>query len=214
VSRGTRKEIPPVVALTGGIASGKTTVSDRFATLGVAVVDTDVIARAVVAPGEPLLADIAQRFGQEIIQADGSLDRRALRRKIFTDERSRRDLEALLHPAILAEARRQLAAARGPYAIVVIPLLAEGGGHDWIDRVLLVDVPEAIQLERLMSRDGMDRSDAEAALAAQASRRERLRIADDIIENTTDREGLYRQVDRQHQRYVERYAEDQTARKP
>jgi dephospho-CoA kinase len=201
-------EAPPIVAITGGIASGKTTVSDRFASHGVPVVDTDVIARAVVAPGEPLLAEIARRFGQALIQADGSLDRQALREKIFSDKQVRRELERLLHPAILAEAKRQLAKASGPYAIVVIPLLAEGRGHDWIDRVLVVDVPETTQLGRLMKRDGMDQSGAEGALAAQANRQTRLAIADDVIENDADLESLLEAVDRQHERYLERYAKN------
>jgi dephospho-CoA kinase len=197
---------PPVVAVTGGIASGKTTVSDRFQALGVPVVDTDLIAREVVAPGQPLLADIAERFGQTVIQADGSLDRRALRERIFADAAARKTLEALLHPAILAEARRRIAEQVSDYVIVVIPLLAEGGGHNWVDRVLVVDVPETVQLERLQQRDGVTRSDAEAALAAQASRQERLAIADDVIENCADLATLHRRVDRQHQRYLERYA--------
>jgi dephospho-CoA kinase len=197
---------PPVVAVTGGIASGKTAVSDRFQTLGVPVVDTDLIAREVVAPGQPLLAEIAERFGKAILQADGSLDRRALRERIFADATARKTLESLLHPAILAAARQRIAGQESDYVIIVIPLLAEGGGHDWIDRVLVVDVPEAVQLERLQRRDGVTRSDAEAALASQASRRDRLAIADDVIENTADLETLHRRVDRQHQRYLERYA--------
>ena len=197
---------PAVVAITGGIASGKTAVSDRFQALGVPVVDTDLIARDVVAPGQPLLAKIAAQFGPSVITDDGSLDRRALRERIFADAAARSALESLMHPAILAEARAQVAAQVSDYVIVVIPLLAEGGGHDWIDRVLVVDVPEAVQLERLQHRDDVSRSEAEAALAAQASREERLAIADDVIENTADLETLHRRVDRQHQRYLERYA--------
>lgn len=198
---------PPVVAITGGIASGKTAVSDRFAALGVPVVDTDVIAREVVAPGQPLLRDIADRFGQSLIQPDGSLDRRALRERIFSDAGARGDLESLLHPAILAEAQRRLAAAEGPYAIVVIPLLAEGGGHDWIDRVVVVDVPEATQLARLMERDGLDEAGAKAALAAQATREARLELADDVIDNTSDLQSLLDAVDRLHGSYLERFSE-------
>lgn len=194
---------PPVVAVTGGIASGKTAVSDRFQSLGVPVVDTDLIAREVVAPGQPLLAEIADRFGDALVLPDGNLDRRALRERIFADAAARKDLEALLHPAILAEALKRVAQQTGAYVVVVIPLLAEGGGHDWIDRVLVVDVPEAVQLERLQRRDGVTRADAEAALAAQASRQDRLAIADDVIENTADLETLHRLVDRQHQRYLQ-----------
>lgn len=196
----------PIVAITGGIASGKTTVSDRFADLGVPVVDTDVIARDLVGPGKPLLKEIAARFGQELILSDGSLDRRAMRTRIFSDKGTRQELEALLHPAILAEAQRQLASAEGSYAIVVIPLLTEGGGHDWIDRVLVVDVPEATQLDRLMRRDNMDRAGAEAALAAQATRAARLELADDVINNDADLDSLLDSVDRQHARYLARYS--------
>ncbi len=198
---------PAVVAVTGGIASGKTAVSDRFHALGVPVVDTDLIAREVVAPGQPLLAEIGKRFGNGVIQDDGSLDRRALRERIFADSAARQELESLLHPAILAEARARIMRQTGAYVIVVIPLLAEGGGHDWIDRVLVVDVPESVQLARLQLRDGVTRSDAEATLAAQASREERLAIADDVIENTSDLETLHRRVDEQHQHYLERFAE-------
>jgi dephospho-CoA kinase len=197
---------PAVVAVTGGIASGKTAVSDRFQALGVPVVDTDLIAREVVAPGQPLLTEIGKRFGKGVIQEDGSLDRRALRELVFADSTARQELESLLHPAILAEARARIMRQAGAYVIVVIPLLAEGGGHEWIDRVLVVDVPESVQLERLQLRDGVTRSDAEAALAAQASREERLAIADDVIDNTSDLETLHRRVDRQHEQYLERFS--------
>ena len=200
---------PAVIAVTGGIASGKTAVSDRFHYLGVPVVDTDVIAREIVAPGQPLLSEIKKRFGEGVFQEDGSLDRRALRERIFSDAAARKTLESLMHPAILAEARKRVAGQNSAYVIVVIPLLAEGGGHDWIDRVLVVDVPEAVQLERLQRRDDVTRSDAEAALKAQASREERLAIGDDVIENSADLETLYQHVDELHERYLERYSGNQ-----
>ena len=150
------------VALTGGIASGKSTVADHFRALGVPVIDTDVIAREVVEPGRPALAAITAAFGGEVLDADGRLDRRRMRAQIFADPDARRRLEAILHPAIRAEMERQSRAAGGAYQVLVIPLLAEGGRRDHVDRVLLVDVPEALQVERLMTRDGVSREQAQA----------------------------------------------------
>ena len=196
---------PAVIALTGGIASGKTAVSDRFAALGVPVVDTDVIAREVVAPGQPLLARIVDHFGDTVLDEDGALDRRALRDIVFTDAAARRALEGLMHPAILAETRRRVAALAAPFVVVVIPLLAEIGRRDWVDRVLVVDAPPSAQLARLQRRDGVSREQAEAALAAQASREARLAIADDVIVNDGTLEELLAAVDRQFAAYRERY---------
>ena len=192
------------VALTGGIATGKTTVASLFATHGVPVIDTDVIAREVVEPGQPALAAVVDAFGKEVLAADGRLDRPRLRERIFGDAEARRRLEAILHPAIRAEMERQSRAAGGPYQVLVIPLLVEGGRRDHIDRVLVVDVPEATQIERLVRRDGVSRDQAEAALRAQASRDARLAFADDVIENTGDLAALETRVAKLHGDYLRR----------
>jgi dephospho-CoA kinase len=191
------------VALTGGIASGKTTVANLFATHGVPVIDTDVIAREVVEPGQPALAAVVEAFGTQVLAEDGRLDRPRLREQIFGDADARRRLEAILHPAIRAEMERQSRAAGGRYQVLVIPLLVEGGRRDHIDRVLVVDVPEATQIERLLRRDGVPREQAEAALRAQASREARLAFADDVIENTGDVAALEARVDELHRRYLQ-----------
>jgi len=191
------------VGLTGGIASGKTTVANLFATHGVPVIDTDVIAREVVEPGQPALAAVVDAFGTEVLAADGRLDRPRLRERIFGDAEARRRLEAILHPAIRAEMERQSRAAGGPYHVLVIPLLVEGGRRDHIDRVLVVDVPEAMQIERLVRRDGVPRDQAKAALRAQASREARLAFADDVIENTGDLAALGGRVALLHEKYLQ-----------
>ena len=172
------------VALTGGIASGKSAVADLFAALGVPVIDTDVIAREVVEPGQPALGEVVAAFGTEVLDATGRIDRRRMRERIFADPDARRRLEAILHPAIRAEMARQSLAARGPYQVLVIPLLTEGGRRDHVDRVLLVDVPEELQIERLMMRDGVTLEQARASLNAQATRAERLAMADDVVRNS------------------------------
>jgi dephospho-CoA kinase len=197
---------PPFrVALTGGIASGKTTVANLFAALGVPLVDSDLIAREVVEPGQPALAAVAGLFGNEVLGSDGRLDRRRLREIIFADPAARARLESILHPAIRAEMERQSVAAAGiaPYHLLVIPLLAEGGGRDRADRVLVVDVPEPVQIERLMARDTVTRSQAEAALQSQASRAARLAIADDVVTNTGRIDDLREQVAALHARYLD-----------
>lgn len=198
----------PVVALTGGIASGKTAVSDRFAALGVPVVDTDTIAREVVAPGTSGLAAVVAEFGPEILDADGGLDRAALRRRIFSDPAARRRLESILHPRIAAEARRRIDAAEGPYAVLVVPLLVESGLFADADRVLVVDVPESMQVERLLDRDGMDADAARAALDAQAPRSRRLAAADDVIDNSGSLQALDDQVRALDRAYRRRWSED------
>jgi dephospho-CoA kinase len=190
------------VGLTGGIASGKTAVANLFATHGVPVIDTDIIAREVVEPGQPALATVVDAFGTGVLAADGRLDRPRLRERIFGDAEARRRLEAILHPAIRAEMERQSRAAGGSYQVLVIPLLVEGGRRDHIDRVLVVDVPEATQIERLMRRDGVSRDQAEAALRAQASRDARLAFADDVIENTGDVAALETRVAKLHGEYL------------
>ncbi len=189
------------IGLTGGIASGKSTVADLFAKRGATVIDTDQIARDVVRPGEPTLAALVASQGRGILAPDGSLDRAALRRIIFEDEKQRRAVESILHPAILAELGRRSAAAGGPYQVLVIPLLVEGDRAGLVDRVLVVDCPVETQVERLMARDGETREGARAILDAQASRGQRLAAADDVIENAGSARDLAARVavlDRQY----------------
>jgi len=194
---------PPFrIALTGGIASGKTTVADLFAALGVPVIDTDVIAREVVEPGQPALAQVVEEFGSDVLAPDGRLDRRLLRERIFTDPDARRRLESILHPAIRAEMERQSNVAGGPYQVLVIPLLTEGGRRDHVDRVLLVDVPEELQIQRLMWRDGVSHEQAQASLNAQATRAERLAMADDTVRNTGRPDDLRDRVAELHAQYL------------
>ncbi|HDX8434846.1 TPA: dephospho-CoA kinase [Aeromonas dhakensis] len=172
-----------VVAITGGIGSGKTTVANQFAELGIEVVDADIIAREVVEPGTPALAAIAAHFGANVIAPDGRLDRRQLRERVFTDPQAKGWLNALLHPLIRSEMQRQCAAARSPYCLLVVPLLVENRLTALANRVLVIDVDEATQIERTCRRDGVNREQAEAILAAQASRTERLAAADDVLDN-------------------------------
>ena len=196
-------EPPPFrVALTGGIASGKTTVANLFAALGVPLIDTDVIARQVVEPGQPALAEVVQNFGPDILDADGRLDRRRMRERIFSDPTAKQRLEGILHPAIRAEMERQSREANGPYQVLVIPLLTEGRRRDHVDRVLLVDVPEELQIQRLMMRDGVTHEQAAASLNAQATRAERLAIADDIVRNTGRVDDLRAEVAKLHAKYL------------
>lgn len=193
-----------VVAVTGGVASGKSECTRAFAARGIEIADADVAARAVVAPGEPALAAIAARFGPDMLAADGTLDRAAMRRRVFADTDARRALEALLHPPIRRWLQAACAAAAGPYVVVAIPLLAEGGGraaYPWLARIVVVDVPEAVQEARLMRRDGVDAALARRMIAAQATRRQRLAIADDVIVNDGPIEHMDACVGRLDARY-------------
>jgi dephospho-CoA kinase len=177
---------PFAIALTGGIASGKSAVATAFAKLGRIVIDADVAAREVVEPGEPALAEIAARFGAQALHADGRLDRAWLRAHAFADPAARRDLEAITHPRIRARLQAGAAAAMDAYVIVAIPLLAEGGGREaypWLRRVCVVDAPEAQQLARLRARDGCDAALARKMIEAQATRAQRRALADDIVVN-------------------------------
>jgi dephospho-CoA kinase len=186
-----------VVGLTGGVASGKSEVAKRFAALGIVVADADVAAREALAPGSEGLAEAVSAFGTDILAADGGLDRAAMRRRVFADPDARRALEAIVHPRVRAALEAQCRAATSAYAIAAIPLLAEGGGraaYPWLSRILVVDVPEAVQLERLQRRDGVDASLAANMLAAQATRRERLAIADDVIANDGPLDALDERV--------------------
>lgn len=190
------------VGLTGGIGSGKSTVAALFAELGVPVIDTDVIARQLTSPGGPLLPAIREAFGASVMLADGSLERAALRRRVFADADARRQLEAILHPRIRQEVVRALADLHAPYALIVIPLLVETGAYgDVLNRVLVVDCPESLQIERVMTRSGLCREEAEAILAAQAGRQARLAIADDVIDNDASMAGLKAAVAGLHARY-------------
>ncbi|RUQ33651.1 MAG: dephospho-CoA kinase [Candidatus Competibacteraceae bacterium] len=191
-----------VVGLTGGIGSGKTAVSDRFARYGVPIIDTDLLARELVEPGQPALTEIATAFGLDCLDGTGRLDRARLRERVFADASGRRRLEAVLHPQIRALSRQRLAQLTAPYSLLVIPLLAETGMTDWIDRVLVVDAPEAERLRRVMARDQTDEEQARRILAAQASREQRLALADEVVENSGDFAALDRQVSTLHQHYL------------
>lgn len=190
------------VGLTGGIASGKSTVAALFAALGVPIIDLDELAREVIAPGSALLARVLERFGPAVRRSDGTLDRRALRELVFTDAAARRDLETLLHPAIRERAAERSALAGGPYQIIVDPLLTESGAEGSYDRVLLVDSDEALQRARLVARDGASEVQAAAALAAQATRTARRAIATDVLDNSADPAALAPLVRALHQRYL------------
>ena len=192
------------IGLTGGIASGKSTVERRLAELGVPVINADDSARAVVARGQPGLAAVIARFGNGVLTQDGELDRAAVRNLIFQSPEKRRDLETILHPLIREHMNRQTLAAIGPYLVLSIPLLVEGGAsRDRIDRILVVDADESEQLQRLMSRDSVSAEQARSILAAHASRADRLKAADDVLVNSGSVPELRQAVDRLHQRYLE-----------
>jgi len=191
-----------IVGLTGGIGSGKSAVAERFRQLGITVVDADVCARIVVEVGKPALQAIAEHFGGEILQADGALNRAALRQKVFADEAERKWLEALLHPLIFEELWTQLQSAQSPYAILESPLLIEAGQHAICQRTLVVDAPEALQLARAMSRDNNSAEQVKAIMATQATREQRLAKADDVVTNDSDLAHLHQQIDALHQRYL------------
>jgi dephospho-CoA kinase len=191
------------IGLTGGVASGKSTVAALFAARGIVVLDTDVIAREVVGPGSKALAALVNALGGGILDVGGRLDRAELRRRLFADAATRREVEAILHPAILAELEWQAGHAAGPYQVFVIPLLVESGLEYLVDRVLVVDCPEEEQLRRLMARDGETRAGALAMLEAQASRERRLAAADDVIDNAGPASGLPTQVEALDRKYRE-----------
>jgi dephospho-CoA kinase len=190
------------IGLTGGIASGKSTVAQRFIDLGIPVIDADAAARKVVEPRTPGLAQVTKRFGSSVIAENGELDRKALRNLVFRDPRSRRDLEIILHPLIRAAMEQTAETAVGSYLVMAIPLLVEGGSRDRLDRILVVDVDEAIQLQRVMARDGCSLDEARAILESQASRAARLAAADDVLLNAGTVIELRQAVDDLHQRYL------------
>jgi dephospho-CoA kinase len=191
------------IGLTGGIASGKSTVEQRFTELGVAVINADDSARAVVARGSPGLAAVVERFGTGLLTPQGDLDRRELRSLIFSDAARRKELEAILHPLIRADMEQRSTQAGGRYVILAIPLLVEGNSRGRWDRVLVVDADESLQLARLMSRDAVSEAEARATLAAQASRAARLAAADDVLVNSGTVAELRQAVDLLHRRYLQ-----------
>ncbi len=189
------------IGLTGGIASGKTTVANIFAELGAPAIDTDIIARQVVRPGEPALDEIRQRFGNGVFDDAGELDRHAMRKLIFSDDELRLDLEKILHPRIGAETRRQSEDANGPYQIIAVPLLVGSPLLEFVDRVLVVDCDEETQIERLLARDAETRQQAQKIISAQASRADRLAIANDVINNDQDLRSVKDQVVKLDEKY-------------
>jgi len=190
------------VALTGGIGSGKTQVSDYFVSLGVPVIDTDIISRQLVEPGQPALEKITESFGHQLLFASGQLDRAALREIIFNDATARKKLEDILHPAIREKVQHQLQALSFPYVIIVIPLYVETGQFLKTDRILVVDCPQEIQKKRVLARDNVSMEQLGKILEAQATRAQRLAVADDILVNDADIETLQHKVRQLHEQYL------------
>ncbi|MBC9073502.1 dephospho-CoA kinase [Thauera sp. CAU 1555] len=194
---------PYVVGLTGGIGSGKTAVADGLGRLGAALVDTDLIAHTLTAPGGAAMAEIETAFGPAVIAADGSLDRAAMRALAFSDPAARGRLEAILHPLIRSESARQCAAAQAPYVVLVVPLLVESGNwRERCDRLCVVDCPESLQIERVRARSALPEAQIRAIMAAQASRAERLAVADDVIDNSGPLAELTPRIEALHRRYL------------
>jgi len=194
---------PLRIGLTGGIASGKSTVASFFADLGVPVIDTDVIAREVVAKGAPALDEIRTEFGDEVFDVDGMLDRKRMRNLVFSDDSKRRQLEGVLHPRIREAALNQAEAVTDPYMIIVVPLLVESPMKEFMDRVLVVDCSEEVQLSRLLARDTENDEQARRIIAAQASRNERLAIADDVVLNDAGLDQTRTRIEALHKKYLE-----------
>ncbi|MTH45123.1 dephospho-CoA kinase [Intestinirhabdus alba] len=202
------------VALTGGIGSGKSTVANAFADLGINVIDADIIARQVVEPGTPALKAIADHFGPQLIAADGTLQRRLLRERIFSQPEEKAWLDALLHPLIQQETQRQLQRVSSPYLLWVVPLLVENALYKKANRVLVVDVTPETQRQRTMLRDGVSRRHVEQILAAQATREARLAVADDVIDNNGAPDAIASDVARLHARYLALAAQFVSQEKP
>ena len=191
------------IGLTGGIGSGKTTASDQFAALGAGVIDTDLLSRELVEPGQPALADIVAEFGAAMLDSSGRLDRAHLRERVFADGAARRRLEGILHPRIRDEMLARAEHSAAPYVIFVIPLLFETGQQDLVDRVLLIDVPEDLQRSRVTARDQLDDAQITRILQAQTDRATRLRNADDVIRNDSSLDALRAEVTRLHREYLQ-----------
>ncbi len=192
---------PLIVAVTGGVASGKSALTARFEALGAPLLDADLVSRELVEPGQPALAEIVEHFGPDVVDADGRLDRRALRERVFADPDARQALERILHPRVRATLHERALAQRAPYVLLAIPLLVESGDYPWIDRVLVVDAPVEVQIERVMLRDRIDRDAASRMLAAQAGREQRLRRADDVVVNAGPMDSLEPIVERLDRQY-------------
>jgi len=193
-----------VVALTGGIGSGKSSVAELFARHGVTVIDSDAISHQLTAAGGAAIPALTKAFGENIVDAQGALDRARMRKLVFEDETARHKLEGILHPMIGAEAQRRRDAAQSPYVIRMIPLLVEGGDpHRRFPRVLVVDCSEETQIARTMARSGLSRAEVEAIMATQATRAERLIHADDVIDNEGSAEALPAQIEALHRRYLQ-----------
>ena len=192
-----------VVGLTGGIASGKSLVGAMFVKLGAALIDTDVVSREIVALGQPGLAAVAAEFGPGVLLPSGELNRPAVRSLVFADEAKRRTLESILHPLIRSRTRAKLADLEAPYALVAVPLLVETSFGDIVERILVVDCPESLQLERLMRRDAIPKPEALEMIRAQADRATRLKAAHDIIDNSGTSDATRRQVELLHRRYLD-----------
>ncbi len=192
-----------VVGLTGGIGSGKSAVTAGFERLGVPVVDADLVAREVVMPGSDGLREVVEAFGADVLGADGMLDRKKLRLLVFDDDTKRKQLESILHPKIRDRIRDALAAIASPYCILCVPLLVERQGYENVDRILVIDCSEELQIERVMSRDNLTRPQVEAIMRSQATREQRLAIADDVIENSRGLDALRAPIARLHAKYTE-----------
>jgi dephospho-CoA kinase len=192
-----------VVGLTGGIGSGKSAVANEFARLGVAVVDTDAIAHELTGPGGAAIPEVKRLFGSAFVDAVGAMDRKRMRDLVFTDAEEKQRLEALLHPMIRAESARRIAAATGPYAVLVVPLLIESAGYrERVGRVLVVDCPEAIQITRVRQRSGLPEEEVRRIVASQVQREKRLAAADDVIDNSGPVSALQQQVLKLHETYL------------
>lgn len=199
----TRQARPFVVGLTGGIGSGKSAAAERFAELGIEVVDTDAIAHALTGPGGEAIEAIRASFGDAVIAPDGALDRAAMRERVFGDDGARKRLEAILHPMIRAESARRCADAATPYVVLAVPLLIESGHwQSRCDRVCVIDCPEDEQLRRVMARSGLPEHQVRAIMATQASREARLAAADDVVDNSSDLDALRHRIDLLHQHYL------------
>jgi dephospho-CoA kinase len=195
--------MPYVIGLTGGIGSGKSAAADAFARLGATLVDTDLIAHALTAPGGAAIDGVRALFGADCIDSSGAMDRAKVRARVFSESSARKRLEALLHPLIRTESKARVAAAHGPYVVLVVPLLVESAGYRArVDRVLVVDCPVSMQVARVRARNGLSEAEARRIIAAQASREARLAAADDVIDNSTTLDALRDQVRRLHAQYI------------
>ncbi|RUO75871.1 dephospho-CoA kinase [Idiomarina seosinensis] len=190
-----------VIGLTGGIGSGKSAASDFLSTKGIDIIDADIVAREVVAPGSECLLAIKNRFGDDVMMADGGLDRKALRDIVFSDEQQKQWLNQLLHPAIRTRILQQLEASRSAYVVLAAPLLLENGLDQYCDRVLVIDIPESLQVARTVKRDNSEPQQVEAIMAAQLNRSQRLQKADDVVVNDGDLDNLHQQLNQLDKNY-------------